>query len=224
MRRGLTAEGGCGEKPLPTYPAEGFVAAGGLAVLLDQVTEYELTGGELALTLLRSVGHLSRNRNAYRDEPAGPQLPTPDAQCPGPTGMRFAVLLHDGSWDEAGLPRLAEEYRHELLAVPGSGGTPPAEPHPRRRAPRTRPPAPGRPLEVEGTGVLLTALRERDGALELRVVAEHPAATEAVVRGPFTAARRAGILGTAGERLEITGGAVRLPLRPFEIATVHLTR
>ncbi|MBG0833048.1 alpha-mannosidase [Planomonospora sp. ID67723] len=210
VRRGLTGEGGCGEEPLPTFPAEGFVSAGGLAVLLDQVTEYELTGGELALTLLRSVGHLSRNRNAYRDEPAGPQLPTPDAQCPGPTTMRFAVLPHEGAWDEAGLPRLAEEYRHELLAVPGSG----------RNVASGREDA---PLDVGGDGVVLTALRERDGALELRLVAEHPAATEAVVRGPFTATRRAGILGTAGERLEITGGAVRLPLRPFEIATVHLT-
>nr|WP_260408576.1 glycoside hydrolase family 38 C-terminal domain-containing protein [Planomonospora venezuelensis] len=230
VRRGLTGEGGCGEEPLPTFPAEGFVSAGGLAVLLDQVTEYELTGGELALTLLRSVGHLSKNRNAYRDEPAGPQLPTPDAQCPGPTAMRFAVLPHAGTWDEAGLPRLAEEYRHELLAVPGSGrgpagpGSAPGEPG---GTPRTgAPPATlgeDASLEVTGTGVVLTALRERDGTLELRLVAEHPAATEAVVRGPFTAARRADILGAAGEPLEITGGAVRLPLRPFEIATVHLT-
>ncbi|GGS55727.1 hypothetical protein GCM10010156_12800 [Planobispora rosea] len=225
VRRGLTAEGGCGEEPLPTYPAEGFVSAGGLAVLLDQVTEYELTGGELALTLLRSVGHLSRNRNAYRDEPAGPQLPTPDAQCPGPAAMRFAVLLHDGTWDEAGLPRLAEEYRHELLAVPGSdsaspGAAAPGAPPALVSAPLEA--SPDAPLEIDGPGVLLTALRERDGALEIRIVAECLTATEAVVRGPFSAARRAGILGAAGEPLEVTGGAVRLPLRPFEIATVHL--
>ncbi|GGL17255.1 glycoside hydrolase family 38 N-terminal domain-containing protein [Planomonospora parontospora] len=216
VRRGLTAEGGCGEHPLPTFPAEGFVAAGGLAVLLDQVTEYELTGGELALTLLRSVGHLSRDRNAHRERPAGPQLPTPAAQCPGPATMRFAVLPHAGTWDEADLPRLAEEYRHDLLAVPGSGrdvcASPAAEPTADT----------GGRLSVEGRGVVLTALRERGGALEVRLVAEHPAATEAVIRGSFTAARRADLLGTAGEQLEITGGAVRLPLRPFEIATVHL--
>ncbi|GAT68684.1 alpha-mannosidase-like protein [Planomonospora sphaerica] len=216
VRRGLTAEGGCGEHPLPTFPAEGFVAAGGLAVLLDQVTEYELTGGELALTLLRSVGHLSRDRNAHRERPAGPQLPTPAAQCPGPTAMRFAVLPHAGTWDEAGLPRLAEEYRHELLAVPGSGGDACASPAAGPTA------GTGGRLCVEGRGVVLTALRERGHALELRLVAEHPAATEAVIRGSFTAARRADLLGAAGGRLEVTGGAVRLPLRPFEIATVHL--
>ncbi|WP_449062853.1 glycoside hydrolase family 38 C-terminal domain-containing protein [Planomonospora algeriensis] len=216
VRRGLTAEGGCDEHPLPTFPAEGFVAAGGLAVLLDQVTEYELTGGELALTLLRAVGHLSRDRNAHRGRPAGPQLPTPAAQCPGPAAMRFAVLPHAGTWDEADLPRLAEEYRHDLLAVPGSGDGACASPAAESVADT------GGRLSVEGRGVVLTALRERGGALEVRLVAEHPAATEAVIRGSFTAARRADLLGTAGERLRVAGGAVRLPLRPFEIATVHL--
>ncbi|SFJ38532.1 alpha-mannosidase [Streptosporangium canum] len=222
VRRGLTGEGGCGEEPLPTFPAEGFVTAGGLAVLLDQVTEYELTGGELALTLIRSVGLLSRNRNAYRDEPAGPQLPTPAAQCPGPVTTRLAVLPHTGTWHQAGLPRLAEEYRHALLAVPGSGRAPAASPA--AGGPGRSPEHAGASLAVEGTGVVLTALRERGDVLEIRVVAEHPSVTEAVVRGPFDAARRADVLGVAGERLEVTGGVVRLPLRPFEIATLHLTR
>ncbi|WP_406313952.1 alpha-mannosidase [Streptosporangium sp. NBC_01639] len=251
VRRGLTAEGGCGEHPLPTFPAEGFVTAGGLAVLLDQVTEYELTGGDLALTLIRSVGLLSSNRNAYRDEPAGPQLPTPAAQCPGPVTMRFAVLPHHGAWHEAALPRLAEEYRHALLAVPGSGRGPaapgaegsggssagaaglgvssagaggPGVSSAGATGPGASSAGVGASVEVEGAGVVLAALRERDGELEIRLVAEHPAATEAVIRGPFGAARRADLRGTAGERLEVTGGAVRLPLRPFEIATVHLTR
>ncbi|MFD0664149.1 hypothetical protein [Thermocatellispora tengchongensis] len=96
VRRGTTAEGGGGERPLPTFPAESFVTAGGLALLLDQATEYELIpdGPELAITLVRSVGHLSRNRNPYRDEPAGPEVATPGAQCPGPITTRFAVHLH----------------------------------------------------------------------------------------------------------------------------------
>ena len=59
VARGLTAEGGGGETPVPTFPAYGWVAAGGLAVLLDHVSEYELVdeGRTLAVTLLRSVGH-----------------------------------------------------------------------------------------------------------------------------------------------------------------------
>jgi alpha-mannosidase len=237
VRRGLTAEGGGGEHPIPTFPAEGFVTAGGLAVLLDQVTEYELvTGptpepgpapepgagpapepgaaGELAVTLVRSVGYLSRNRNAYRDEPAGPQLATPEAQCPGVVTTRFAVHLHDGPWHASGLLRLAEEYRHDLLAVPGSGSAP--------RAGDLARVVPG-PVEVAGEGVVMAALRERDGALEVRLVAEHPVPTEAVLSGPFAAAYRAGILGDRGRPLALTPGSpLRIPLRPFEILTVHL--
>ncbi|MCW2876061.1 MAG: Alpha-mannosidase-like protein [Sphaerisporangium sp.] len=218
VRRGLTGEGGCGEEPLPTFPASGFVAAGGLAVLLDHVTEYELvcrpgdgTSGEMAVTLLRAVGYLSRDRNAFRDEPAGPQIATPDAQCPGTLTTRFAVHLYDGSWDGAGLARLAEEYHHDLLAVPGSA----ADGAGTGAGPVAR-------LEVSGDGVVLGALRERDGWLDARLVAQRPAATEAVVRGRFTTARLADTLGRPISPLEVAGGVVRLPLRPFEIATVHL--
>lgn len=281
VRRGLTAEGGGGERPIATYPAESFAAAGGLAVLLDHVTEYEIAEGgtEMALTLVRSVGHLSRNRNPYRDEPAGPEVPTPAAQCQGPLSVRFAVLPYAGEWHEAGLLRLAEEYRHDLLAVPGS-------------APAARGPDDGsvRGLEITGDGVVMAALRERDGRLEVRLVAEHPRHTEAVVRGAFTAARRVGLLGDLAEPLDVSpdastgamlsaaGGArpsapdgpvpdapvaavphasaravpnapveavpgvsesplgeevsgrraperiVRVPLKPFEIATIHLDR
>ncbi|WP_239117284.1 glycoside hydrolase family 38 C-terminal domain-containing protein [Planotetraspora phitsanulokensis] len=216
VRRGLTAEGGGGEEPVPTFPAESFVAAGGLAVLLDHVSEYELVGArvpqvaeELALTLVRSVGLLSGNRNPHRDEPAGPQVATPAAQCPGPFSTRFAVLPYSGTWHEAELPRLAEEFRHELLAVPGSGPSAAAS---ERRG-----------LMITGDGVMMAALRERDGWLEIRLVAEHPVATEAVIHGGFTGARLADALGSPAAPLDVAEGSVRLPLRPFEIATVQVS-
>ncbi|MDH2430662.1 alpha-mannosidase [Sphaerisporangium sp. TRM90804] len=234
VRRGLTGEGGCGEEPLPTYPASGFVAAGGLAVLLEHVTEYELpvgpggdardagTAGELALTLVRGVGYLSRNRNALRDEPAGPQIATPDAQCAGTVTARFAVHPHEGTWDEAGLPRLAEEYLLDLLAVPGSAGADAAGTGP-DTAVEAAPPPVAR-LELSGEGVVLGALREREGWLEVRLAAQHPVATEAVLRGDFDVARLADTLGRPLRPLAAGGGVVRLPLRPFEIATVHVAR
>ncbi|GAA0373935.1 hypothetical protein GCM10009530_25510 [Microbispora corallina] len=226
VRRGLTAEGGCGERPIPTFPAESFAAAGGLAVLLDHVTEYELVAAgpegseaaEMALTLVRSVGYLSRNRNPYRDEPAGPQVPTPAAQCQGPFATRFAVLPFAGEWHEAGLVRLAEEYRHGLLAVPGAGPAGDGMTDGTRAAVADTP----GPFSLSGEGVAMAALRERDGWLEVRLVAERPAATEAVLRGDFTAARRAGALGVPAGPLAVADGTLRLPMRPFEIATVHL--
>jgi mannosylglycerate hydrolase len=219
VRRGLTSEGGFGEVPLPTFPASGFVAAGGaagsLAVLLTQPSEYELVdeGRELALTVLRSVGMLSRNRNAMRDEPAGPQVPTPLAQCRGEREVEFALLPFVGSWHEAGVRAAAEEFRHELLAFPGAA--PPA----------ALLPAPVAGVRVTGDGAVLTSLRERDGLIELRVVAEHPGDTAATIDAgrPVTAARRADLLGRPGEPLPVgEGGVVRLPLRAWEIATVQL--
>ncbi|WP_244312560.1 alpha-mannosidase [Microbispora hainanensis] len=214
VRRGLTAEGGGGERPIPTFPAESFAAAGGLAVLLDHVTEYEIVrdeiggdeiggdeiggdGRELALTLVRSVGYLSRNRNPYRDEPAGPEVPTPAAQCQGPLTVRFAVLPYAGEWHEAGLPRLAEEFRHDLLAVPGTRPAGPGD------ADGNGPGGGGR-VAISGDGVVMAALRERGGRLEVRLVAEDPTATEAVVRGDFTAAWTADVLGSPLSPLEVS--------------------
>jgi len=42
------------------------------------------------------------------------------------------------------------------------------------------------------------------------------------VTGPFGAARRADLLGRPGEDLPLSGRTLRLPLQPWEIATVHL--
>ncbi|MGW7483647.1 glycoside hydrolase family 38 N-terminal domain-containing protein [Nonomuraea muscovyensis] len=210
VTRGLTAEGGCGEEPLPTFPAASWVAAGGVAALLEHVTEYELVeeGRELALTLLRSVGYLSRNRHALRPEPAGPQLPTPAAQSRGPRTVDLALMPYSGTW--SAVPPAAETFRHDLLPVPGAGD--PSLPLP--------PPAAG--LSVTGDGVVMTSLRMRDDRRELRVVALTPTATEAVITGPFTRACHADLRGRAGTALPVTGGTLRLPLNPWEIATVQL--
>jgi 2-O-(6-phospho-alpha-D-mannosyl)-D-glycerate hydrolase len=213
VRRGMAAEGGHGEVPLPTFPASGFVAAGGVAVLLDHVTEYELLGQppELALTLLRSVGQISRNRHRYRDEPAGPQTPTPGAQGLGPVAASLAVLPHPGAWHEDGVPALAECFAHDLPAAPGTGppGASLAE-------------ASG--LAVAGEGVVMSALRRRDDWLELRLVALHPAPSTATVGPGLEAAREADLLGRPRTELPVAEGTLRLELAAWEIRTVQLRR
>src|SRR5262249_27685196 len=84
-------EGGHGEQGLGTYPACGFVAAGGIALLFEHVTEYELVNShELAVTVLRSIGLISRAANPWRVENAGPELPIPAAQMHGRHGFSFA--------------------------------------------------------------------------------------------------------------------------------------
>jgi len=115
VERGLEPEGGHGEVPIPTYPASSFVAAGGVALLLEHVTEYEVAGDELALTVLRSTGLISRTQHPWREEPAGPSLPIPAAQLRGPRSFSFAYLPRsEAILDEA------EHYRHPFLTVQGT--------------------------------------------------------------------------------------------------------
>jgi mannosylglycerate hydrolase len=209
VERGRTAEGGHGEVPLPTYPAHGFVAAGAAALLLDQVSEYELLDGELAVTVLRAVGQISRNNNPWRTEPAGPELPTPGAQCVGRSQFRLAVMPLTGPWHQAGVLDAMERYQHDLVAAPGRG-------------PAGAEVASAAGLEVAGDGVVMSSLRRRDGWFELRLAAEHPDATVATVTGPFDAARRADLLGRPGDDLPVAGRTLRLDLAPWEIATVQL--
>ncbi|WP_412518134.1 alpha-mannosidase [Actinomadura madurae] len=210
--RGLTAEGGFGERPVPTFPASGFVAAGGLAVLLEHATEYEVTGGgrEMALTLLRSIGYLSRDRNAYRDQPAGPQLPTPGAQCRGERTVGLAVMPYTGERPGADVLRAAETHRHDLLTAPGYG-------HATAPAPASR-----EGIAITGDGVVMTSLRTRDGWIETRMVAQCAEPTTAVLHGDFTEGTRVDLRGRPGVPLDVHDGTAALALRPWEIATVRL--
>ncbi len=210
VERGPTAEGGpSGEHPIPTFPAHGFVDAGGAGLLLAQASEYELLDGALALTVLRSTGLMSRNVHPYREEPAGGQFPTPLAQMIGTTTVSLAVLPHAGDWADDDLVGAAERFLHPLHVVPGLA------------APRG---ALGSHRGVTVEGARLTSLRRRGDALEARVVAQTPEPTTAVLHGPFRAASSVDLLGRPGAVLDAADGRVALPLRPWEIATVRLER
>jgi alpha-mannosidase len=176
------------------------------------VLEYELLADppELALTLLRAVGQISRNAHRFREEPAGPEVATPAAQCLGPWSVGLAVQPHAGPWHADGVVEQAERYQHELLAAPGNGPAPPA----------ALPEAAG--LAVEGDGVVLSALLRRGEWLELRLVCEHPEPVTATVGGGLLAAREADLLGRPGAPLPLTGGVLRLELGAWEIRTLLL--
>jgi alpha-mannosidase len=213
VERGLVPEAGHGEVPTPTFPAHGFVHAAGVSILLDHVTEYELVdGAELALTVLRSTGLISRNDNPFREDPAGPEVPVPGAQLVGPWAFRFGVFPHAGDWRAADVPAVAEAYRLPFEASPGRGAA---------DAPPTETPG----LAVHGDGVVLTALRRRDDELALRLVAETPAAAEAVVAmaGGIGRARDVDLLGRPGDELGVRpDGSVTVALGPWEIRTIRI--
>ncbi|HEX7224931.1 MAG TPA: hypothetical protein VF367_05070, partial [Candidatus Limnocylindria bacterium] len=216
--RPLTGEGGYREEPIGTYPAHGWVDAGGLAVLLDHLTEYEVLpdGRELAVTLLRSTGLISRNDHPYRQDPAGPEIAIPAAQMRGRWRIGFALLPHAGDWRAGRVAAAAERYRHDLLAWPGSAA-----------ADATWPPVDaGTPsLELTGENVVLTSLRRRDdGWLEARIVNLAPVRVAASLRGALETARGADLRGQPGEALSVDDGTLSLDLGPAEIRTVQLRR
>jgi hypothetical protein len=191
-----TPEGGPHEVPLPTFPSRRFVQAGRLTVTHEGLLEYELIdgGSALALTLLRATGTLSRPAPAYRPNPAGPPLPVPDAQLPGPHRVRYALAVGDGD------PyALAEQVWDPMLVAPGTGGG--------------RLAATGSRLVVEGAEV--SALRRQDHHLEVRVF--NPSDQTVTVGIPGHEGWLVDLLGRQLERWR-----EGFLLRPWAIATARL--
>ena len=86
----------------------------GLAILNRGLPSVEVTeDGTIALTLLRSVGWLSRDDLWVRRIAAGPLVPTPGAQCLGTYEYDYAIFPHAGDWRE--VYQTAYNYNAPLL-------------------------------------------------------------------------------------------------------------
>jgi mannosylglycerate hydrolase len=209
VERGLQTEGGPHEAPLPTFVSRRFVDCSdgelGLALLHDGLLEYEvLDGTELALTLLRATGYLSRTELQTRPNPAGPIDPLEGPQLQGHHVVEYAVMPHRGDWRAARLHDAADEFLVPLERV--RGGVP--------GGPR---PATGRTLRV--TGAQVSAVVREPGGLAVRVCNQSPRATIAAIElggAPCTG----WIVDLIGGPLESFNGEV--VLGPWEIATLRL--
>jgi alpha-mannosidase len=150
VERPLVGEGSEGEAASPTWPARHVVMASDTAVFEEGVFEYEVVDGrELAITLLRCVGTISRERLATRPWPAGPTTTTPNAQMLGDT---FVSL---GIWPGAsieGLLRTWERFALPVVQAAATGGG--------------DLPSTGSLLEIEGNAEL-SNVRRRVGGLEV---------------------------------------------------------
>lgn len=217
IRRPTTPRESAGwrETDTASYAQRRFVcvqrAGRGLAILNKGLPEYEVTPqGEINLTLLRSVGWLSRDDLTTRQGHAGPGIATPEAQCPGKHVFEYAIAPYEGSFEEANVFREAEEYWLPLEAwdVQQSG-------RPGEKSPRG---APGFFLKVAGEGVILSALKksnDREGIV-IRVFNAFGEASEASLSFgmPVAAAYRMNLneeileeIAPKGHRLEFALGA-----------------
>jgi alpha-mannosidase len=207
-------------------PHDEAPAGSALTVLTTGLYEHELLRddeGTLALTLLRAVDGL----NMRKHDPLG-QDRTPDAQCQRTLTFHYAVLPHQGTWEEDKVWKCAHALNTPLLAMQ----TPEAE----RQNPdynRTRKPSPsGRGAGCDGPGLVL----EPD-SLVLSAYKMAQDRDTRIVRfwniGTQVAKGRVGIPGAKAawrvnmneERQEslpiIDDGSVAISVKPKEIVTIE---
>jgi len=220
VRRELEAQGGPSELGLPTFVSRRFVDCSdgsvGCAIIHDGLLEYEVltdargAGTELALTLLRATGYLSRADAAFRPNPAGPLTPLTGPQMIGTLAIDYAILPHLGDWRTADLYGAADEFLVPLERTRGRGANSSITSAP--------------PLRIEGAEVsAVTRIRE---ALVVRVF------------NPATEPRELRIIQNIDDRGETEGKGKVIDLRgnevgeftgtralaPHEILTVRLAR
>jgi alpha-mannosidase len=212
-----------GEWPVPTAPAHRWVAAArgqrGLAVFAPGFMEYEWTrAGDLLVTILRSVGELSREDLASRPGNAGWPVAVPLAQSLGEETVEFGVAPI-GESDLAEAARL-ERIWEDLFVPP--------EVHYERDATRL-PVAPVPSVELDGEGLVFSACQPgpEAGTLDLRCYNSSSVAVEGRWRLslPVAGAMRVRASGEkvaeAGVRLR--GGAIEFRAGARELVTVRLT-
>lgn len=102
------------EVPTGIKPHDSFVDVsdgdGGLAIITRGTPEHEVVDVKdrpIAITLVRSVGWLSRGDNPYRRGNSGPEFKVPEAQGHGIYAFHYSIYPHEGSWEKAQVYREA---------------------------------------------------------------------------------------------------------------------
>lgn len=72
-------------------PIQRYVGTQGFGVITKGLTEYEVKGKSLLITLLRSTGVISNPKNPSRSTPAGPPIEVPEAQQLRTNSAEFSV-------------------------------------------------------------------------------------------------------------------------------------
>jgi mannosylglycerate hydrolase len=201
VERGLVGEGGPTERAMGTYPARRFVRAGGLTIGHEGVAEYELVdvrdglANELALTVIRATGYLSRGPMTYRPLPAGPVDRLHGSQMRGTHTFRYVVSIEP---DVNPYELVDDAFTPMLLSTAAALGSAPAT---------------GSALRVEGAE--LSSVQRNNGAIEVRLF--NPTNEPTVVRINGRAGSLVDLRGRSHDTFE-----EEFPLGPHGIATARL--
>ena len=142
------------EARVSVNPSHSLVQAGKFSIVHRAMQEYEIleqAGMDvLALTLIRSVGWLSRRDLITRSAGAGPDLETPEAQCIGEDEFQFLFSVGKRAENRLSLD-VAEAFRRPVLFLKGGGAV-------------TQ-----RPLELDARELLVSSCRQVDEGVEIRL-------------------------------------------------------
>jgi mannosylglycerate hydrolase len=204
------------EHVVPTAPLHRWVTRfgtdRGLTLVSDGLAEYEATPhGDIAVTLLRATGELSRNDLRERPGHAGWPTATPSAQSPGPFESVLALFPHgpasERTWCD--IDRVCEDA---LLPLCGESWRSALEPPPRVEG-----------LVLEGEGLAFSGCLESDdgSGIVLRCVNVLDRVAEGSwrLRG-IREAWLARLDETALGALPVSGDHVRFQAAPHAVVTV----
>jgi hypothetical protein len=191
-----------------------FAAAGGATVFSDGLGEYEVTpDGDVAITLARGVGVLSRVDLPERPGHAGWPEETPGAQGPWGTEAALGYLPHGGTRDAAIIDAI--EHAADDVLLPLTGSTLRSALHV---------PAPTTGLELAGEGLAFSTAKDSDDGrwVVLRCVnlVNEPRDGSWRLGFPIREARLARLDETPGDPLPIVGDVVRFRAGPRALVTV----
>jgi mannosylglycerate hydrolase len=205
-----------GTAPLHRYVSLCDASGRGGTLLSDGLAEYEATEhGDIAVTLVRAVGELSRGDLPERAGHAGWPAATPLAQCRGPFSASFAFMPHGALTDDTihAIEEAADDFLVPPVGWTSAGGATPG--------------TAVRGLSLEGRGLRFEACKESTDGGSLIVRCTN--LLSRVVEGRWslegmTEAALCRLDETPLGALAVERGSVAFQVAPFAVSTIRLAR
>lgn len=205
-----------GTAPLHRYVSLSDSTDRGATIISDGLAEYQATEqGEIAVTLLRAVGELSRRDLPERPGHAGWPAATPLAQCPGPFAAAFAFMPHGALTDDTVVA--IEEAAEDFLAPPVAWTL----------AGHAAPERTVRGVALQGRGLRFEACKESEDAKSLVVRCTNVLDREVEGRWTLDGLAEAHLCRldeTPLGALAVTEGSVAFQVAPYAVSTIRLGR